>query len=661
MLSKNKIIILIILIACYLIAPVTLCAKIPIGTIDFRKNDSLQIENLQQTAANLFMIDNSKCVEKLTEALAIAQKNNNTLKIIELNYSIGKVYDYLNQFDLAENYYNKACEIAFSMDNSSYFSSVSKTFDILSFHKGTSKESFERYLKSIKAGPNNMISFIYIGNIYYDLKNKNKAEQYYRKAYEMMQTDSSEASLNAYLELGKVFLNQSEFKKSQRVLDEGILIAQKINSHDKELLFKYYLSLLNDSLGNKIQALTSLQQISDQAIKEKNHQITILSLFSLANIYNEVKKNDQKIKSNIESYLLSDSLNFITSKRDLVKKVSEFYEKQGDYKNALVYHKQLERLNDSLYSIEKYRVTSELIFKNETSAQEKENLILQYKLDYNKKLFLYAAAFLTIFFILLIIEFLLFLKIRKLNFDLHDQIAIVKRKTEELEAVNQRLNRTFSIIGHDLRAQISSIISFFDYLEVVQFDSFEPEQLKMAESTQRDALNVLDLLENLLSWGKAQSQNSIVTENTFSIKVIFEKVEEYIRHRAEQKNVKFKTNASYTGVCYGDSNMIYTVFRNLIANSLKFTPSGGEITLSSREENDFVIFEISDTGIGMSPDVIQKIFYKRESYTSHGTNNEIGSGLGLGVCIDFIEQHRSKLIVSSEVDKGTTMSFFLRV
>lgn len=647
------------LLTCCLLAPLFLIAQNQ-NIDDQNQEDSVKIDRLQKNASNLFMIDNQKCLENLQEALTISQKKNNTLKNIELIFSIGKVYDYMNQFDLAEEYYSKACEIAFALNNDSYFSAISNNLGVLYKRQGLSKKSFDQYMRAIKSKPSNVLTFINIGNIYTEWKNKTKAKQYYQKAYEMMKGDSSEQTINAYLELGKVYLNQSEFEDSKRFLKEGVQIAQKKGSREKESLLKYYLAVLNDSLGNKKLALTTLQQISDEAIKENNTQLAILSLSSLSNIYKELKQNDKNIKSNIESFLLADSLKLLTSKKELVRKISDFYEKRGDYKQALTYQKQLERLNDSLFDIEKYKVASELIFKSETSEQDKENLILQYKLNYNKKLFLYAVVFLSIFAILLIIEFLLFLRIRGLNSSLKDQMSIVKNKTEELKIINKRLNRTFSIIGHDLRSQISSIISFFDYLEVVQFDSFQPEQLKMAESTQRDALNVLDLLENLLSWGKAQSQELNTVENTFSINVIAEKVGEYIRHRAEQKNVHFLTNIGYGGVCHGDSNMIYTILRNLVANSLKFTPPDGQIILSTLEVDSFIVFELKDTGIGMSQEIIDKIFNKRESYTSHGTNNELGSGLGLGVCLDFIEHHQSKLIVKSEVGKGTSMSFILR-
>jgi signal transduction histidine kinase len=658
-LSLKKYKFLLLLTTCCYFASSLLFAQKSINITPDLK-DSLKIEQLQTLASNLFLRDNQKCLDKLQEALTISQKKNNTLKNVELFFSIGKVYDYMNQYNLAEEYYNKACEIAFAMNDDSYFSIFSNNIGILYKHQGLSKKSFKQYLQTIKSKPSNVIAFIYIGNIYTEWKNKNKAEQYYRKAYEMMKSDSSEQTINAYLELGKVYLNQSEYKNSQKILGEGFNIARRKKIPEKELQFKYYLAVLDDSLGNKIQALKSLQQISDEAIKKNNIQLAILSLSSLSNTYKSINQSDKIIKSNIESFLLADSMKLITSKKELVKKIGEFYERRGDYKQALIYQKQLERMNDSLFNIEKYKVASELIFKNETSEQDKENLILQYKLNYNRKLFLYAAVFLSIFTILLFIEFLLFLRIRRLNSSLKNQISIVKNKTEELKIVNKRLSRTFSIIGHDLRSQISSIISFFDYLEVVQFDSFEPEQLKMAESTQRDALNVLDLLENLLGWGKAQSQELNTVENTFSIKVIAEKVEEYIRHRAEQKGVNFITEISYGGVCHGDSNMIYTIFRNLAANSLKFTPSGGQIILTAKEKESFVIFELKDTGIGMSQEVIDKIFSKRESFTSHGTNNELGSGLGLGVCIDFIEHHQSKLIVKSDIGKGTSISFILK-
>jgi signal transduction histidine kinase len=658
-LSKMKLNILLLLTMCYLIAPIILCAQnSKVGYLD--SEDSLKIEHLQALASSLFMTDNQKCVEKLQEALIISQKSNDTLKNVELIFSIGKVYDYMNQFDLAEEYYSKACEIAFSKNEDSYFSTISNNLGVLYKRKGLSKKSLEEYLQSIKTKPTDATSIIHIGNIYNEWKNKNKAERYYQRAYEMIKDDSSEQSINAYLELGKVYLNQSDFRKSQRIFGEGFRIAQKKNIPKKELLFRYYLAVLNDSLGNKIKARTSLQQIYDKAIQKNDIQLAVLSLSSLSNTDKGIKENDKSMNDNIESFLLADSLNIITPKKELIKKIAEYYEKQGDYKQALSYQKQLERMNDSLFNIEKYRVTSELIFKNETSEQDKENLILQYKLNYNRQLFLYATVFLSIFLILGIIQFLLFLRIRALNSSLKNQVSMVKKKTEELKLVNKRLNRTFSIIGHDLRAQVSSIISFFDYLEVVQFDSFQPEQLKMAQSTQRDALNVLDLLENLLNWGKAQSQKINFGENNFSIQVITEKVEEYIQHRAEQKGVHFIADISYGGVCHGDSNMIYTVLRNLVANSLKFTPSGGQIILSSRKDDTLVTFELRDTGVGMSQEVINKIFNKKESFTSQGTNNELGSGLGLGVCIDFIELHQSKMIVKSEPGKGTSISFCLK-
>jgi signal transduction histidine kinase len=644
---------------CYLLAPFSIYSQKPTIS-DLQYSDSLKIEKLQLVASNLFMNDNNACTEKLLEALSISQKRGFNFKTVELMYSIGKVYDYMNLFDQAEIYYKKAYKIANQYNNDSYFAIISNNLGILYKRQGLSKKSLELYMQAIKSKPSNYMALINIGNIYSEWKDFTKAEQYFRKAYELLKGDSSELCMDAYIELAKANFKRFNLNNAQKYLNEGILIAREKKYFDKELQFKYFLSVLNDSLGNKIQALNSLQQLADEAIRRNNTQLAIQSFSSISNIYNEIKQNDKSIKYNIESYLLADSLNLITSKKELIKKIAEFYEKQGEYKLALSYQKQLDEINDSLFNIEKFKVTSELIFKNETSEQDKENLILQYKLNYNRQLFLYAVAFLSIFLILGIIQFLLFLRIRRLNSSLKDQVSIVKNKTEELKILNKRLNRTFSIIGHDLRSQISSVISFFDYLEIVQFHSFDPEQLKMAQSTQRDALNVLDLLENLLNWGMVQSQIISSEVNTFSIKAIFEKVEEYIRYRTEQKGISFITEMNYNGVCHGDSNMIYTVLRNLVANAIKFTPSGGQITLSSRTEDTSVIFELKDTGVGMNQEVINKIFNRRESFTSHGTNNEMGSGLGLGVCIDFIELHHSHMIVKSEIGKGTSISFSLQ-
>jgi signal transduction histidine kinase len=112
-------------------------------------------------------------------------------------------------------------------------------------------------------------------------------------------------------------------------------------------------------------------------------------------------------------------------------------------------------------------------------------------------------------------------------------------------------------------------------------------------------------------------------------------------------------------VLYADINMLKTILRNLISNAIKFTHEGGSIKLSGAETEEGVTISVTDTGVGMTPDNISKLFGSTNNFTTKGTLNETGSGFGLMLCQDFIEKHKGKIWVESEVDKGSVFTFFL--
>ena len=105
--------------------------------------------------------------------------------------------------------------------------------------------------------------------------------------------------------------------------------------------------------------------------------------------------------------------------------------------------------------------------------------------------------------------------------------------------------------------------------------------------------------------------------------------------------------------------MVETILRNFIANSIKFTNKGGRINISAKEEKGFVVISVSDTGMGMNPDKINRLFQIGQDISTLGTENEKGSGLGLILCKEFIELNKSKISVKSKLGEGTEFSFTL--
>ena len=128
---------------------------------------------------------------------------------------------------------------------------------------------------------------------------------------------------------------------------------------------------------------------------------------------------------------------------------------------------------------------------------------------------------------------------------------------------------------------------------------------------------------------------------------------------ANNKKIQIVNNINKDIICKVDENMIITVFRNLVSNAVKFTNEGGAITVNSiidKEKNEIIV-SISDNGIGMSEDIISKLFRIDNVIKQKGTNDEIGTGLGLIICKEFVEKNNGRMWVESEVGKGSTFYF----
>jgi len=110
---------------------------------------------------------------------------------------------------------------------------------------------------------------------------------------------------------------------------------------------------------------------------------------------------------------------------------------------------------------------------------------------------------------------------------------------------------------------------------------------------------------------------------------------------------------------YAHRNSINTVIRNLVSNAIKFTPTGGKITLDIKRDGDHIVTSISDTGVGMSPEIISKLFRIDTKHSTKGTANEKGTGLGLILCREFVEKNGGRIWVTSKPEQGSVFSFSL--
>lgn len=243
----------------------------------------------------------------------------------------------------------------------------------------------------------------------------------------------------------------------------------------------------------------------------------------------------------------------------------------------------------------------------------------------------------------------------------HLDLVYSKRKIIEqankLKAANDFKDKMFSIIGHDLRSPLSSIKLTFDLILggiiKVDDDDFSESLNGLAKSTDEAFV----LLENLLGWAKSESGTMKVVQEEILIQELAESIKRLNKHNLENKSIDLVIENNATKNIWADNQMINTVLRNLVSNATKFTPENGTITINAKDENDNVVISVSDTGVGIPPENLDKLFNNQGTVKTYGTNNEPGTGLGLILCKDFVIKNGGEIGVKSVVGEGSTFYF----
>lgn len=237
--------------------------------------------------------------------------------------------------------------------------------------------------------------------------------------------------------------------------------------------------------------------------------------------------------------------------------------------------------------------------------------------------------------------------------DVTERVSIEKQlmyKTDQLSAMNKLKDRLFSIIAHDLRSPLNNlndIIKMLDegMLTEKEFRSFVPHLSKNMGYT-------TGLLENLLFWSKSQLQGEVVRPVFFNVKEVTDNILHLFETIIKEKVITVLNNIEENCMVYADRDMIQLIIRNLISNAVKFSNRGGEIILSIVPQENFSRICIRDEGVGISESDLKKLF-EMETFTTRGTDNEQGTGLGLLLCKDFIEKNNGSIWVESELSKGS--------
>ena len=233
----------------------------------------------------------------------------------------------------------------------------------------------------------------------------------------------------------------------------------------------------------------------------------------------------------------------------------------------------------------------------------------------------------------------------------------LKKYASDLKDLNATKDKFFGIIAHDLKNPFSSLLGASELL-INYIDEFDTKNVKNISKVLHDsAKRGYSLLENLLEWSRSQTGNikfnpqklnlgELIAENLSGMKV-------YVIH----KKIKLLSKVDGDIATVVDKNMFNTVLRNLLNNAVKFTHKGGQVTVIAERCDNNIIITVKDTGIGIDPKDIDKLFRLDVQYTKLGTDHEKGTGLGLLLCKEFVEKHGGRIWVESNLKKGSEFKF----
>ena len=235
----------------------------------------------------------------------------------------------------------------------------------------------------------------------------------------------------------------------------------------------------------------------------------------------------------------------------------------------------------------------------------------------------------------------------------------IKQSREKLKDLNATKDKFFSIIAHDLKNPFSTLLGFSKLL-FENAPNYTTNQIQeYAQIMNITAKQSYTLLENLMHWAKAQTGKITVIPENSSMDNLLSITIPLVSGSALKKNITIESIVDKDDLVYIDNSLTTTILRNLLTNAIKFTHTNGRITVSTQKKNEFLEVSISDTGVGIDPKNLDKLFRIDSKVSSPGTESEEGTGLGLILCKEFVEKQGGTIWVTSELGKGSTFTFTL--
>lgn len=237
----------------------------------------------------------------------------------------------------------------------------------------------------------------------------------------------------------------------------------------------------------------------------------------------------------------------------------------------------------------------------------------------------------------------------------------IKKYVKELEELNTHKESVFAILSHDLRSPLSSIIGTAKYLKD-NFEKMKPEAIKeMMELLYRSSTDELKMLDYLVEWARIKYAADVFSPKKIELIKYVDKVFESLKETANVNAINLHHKIKENEIVFADGKMLISILQNIVSNALKHTKPGGEITITSKRSDDKLIIQVKDNGIGMSEEILKKLFAPQMSCLIEERAKNKGAGIGLLLVKGFLEKNSGEIWVESIEGKGSSFYFTLPI
>ncbi|WP_168196305.1 ATP-binding protein [Echinicola soli] len=496
-----------------------------------------------------------------------------------------------------------------------------------------------------------------IGQVY-ELQGKlQEARESFARSKELYERAGYQRLLHLLdISIGRVYLKENQPAKAQEFYQKALKESGELGHRAGMVRAFMALGDFLEQTGKSGEAMEKYAEAKNIAVALGTEQKVAEANLKIAKCLLEtgkLKEAYDQVQTGLE---LARDIHHMALTRDGFLFLSKIQAAMGDYKPALDSYQEYTLLGDSLMNqeVRMQLVKAEEQFRHDqeiqTVNQKYQGQLLRQR---NYTYFILAVSILLVFIVLLLALYLR--NIRRTSRIQKAHQKKIDEQNRELERIGKFKDRILSVVAHDVKTPLNSLKSTVDMYQEGMFNKEEMNMLTQQISTKLNEVNYF--VNDLVLWAKSQMTQASARPNGFEIKGLVEKTISLLLWDAKRKGIEI-SDRTQPGMAYADEEMVKIVVRNFLANAIKYCDNGDQIILSTRSDSEerLLVVSVEDTGTGIPAEKLPYIF-DEVNMSTEGTHHEIGTGLGLVLCRQYIEMNNGKIGVESERGKGSVFWF----